>query len=62
VYPFFPILFKGFFIMLCKDLSNEELFVFDLIKASREHGSKLKMETKKAFDREASHFFNHIYI
>ncbi len=46
--------------MLCKDLSNEELFVLDLVKASREHGSKLKMETKRVFDREASHFFNHL--
>ena len=46
--------------MLCKDLSKEELFVIELVKASRDHGSKLKMETKREFDREASHFFNHL--
>ena len=46
--------------MLCTDLSKEQLFVESLVKASREHSSKLVMSTKKEFDRQASFFFNHV--
>jgi hypothetical protein len=46
--------------MLCTDLSKEQLFVESLVKASRDHSSKLVMTTKKEFDRQASYFFNHI--
>lgn len=46
--------------MFCADLSKEELFVDTLVKASRDHNSKLILTTKKEFDRQASYFFNHI--
>ncbi len=46
--------------MFCADLSKEQLFVESLVKASRDHNSKLVMSTKKEFDRQASFFFNHV--
>lgn len=46
--------------MFCTDLSSNELFVKELVAASREHKNKLAMSTKKELDRQASFFFNHI--
>lgn len=41
------------------DLSKEQLFSQDIVRAARKHGQFLSMETKRCLDRESSHFKNH---
>ena len=41
------------------DLSKEQLFAKEIVRAARKHGQFLNMETKRCLDRESSHFKNH---